>query len=167
MFYLPILYYPTKREDRATGFLIPTYGSSSLRGQSLHNAFFWAINRSQDATILHDWFSKTGQGVGSEYRYNAGTGDGNIRAYLDDQHATTYTRRATARSSDVPTRRAATRSAAAPTSCCPFNLRARAQRELLLEHRARRRPSTPTSTTRRATSARSAATSSAPGASTR
>ncbi len=91
MFYTPILYYPTKRDGRATGFLMPTYGSSSLRGQAIHNGFFWAINRSQDATILHDWFSKTGQGVGSEYRYNAGSGDGNIRAYLDDQHATTYT----------------------------------------------------------------------------
>ena len=73
MFYLPVLYYPTKQDDRATGFLIPTYGSSTLRGQSLHNAFFWAINRSQDATFMHDWFSKTGQGFGGEYRYNAGT----------------------------------------------------------------------------------------------
>jgi hypothetical protein len=80
MFYTPILYYPTKRDGRATGFLMPTYGSSSLRGQSFHNGFFWAINRSQDATILHDWFSKTGQGLGSEYRYNAGSGDGNISA---------------------------------------------------------------------------------------
>jgi LPS-assembly protein len=91
MFYTPILYYPTKREDRATGLLIPTYGASSLRGQSIHNAFFWAIDRSQDATVMYDWFSKTGQGVGSEYRYNLGNGDGNIRAYLDDQHAATYT----------------------------------------------------------------------------
>ena len=70
MLYVPVLYYPTKKEDRATGFLIPTYGASSLRGQSIHNAFFWAINRSQDATFLHDWFSKAGQGVGGEYRYN-------------------------------------------------------------------------------------------------
>src|SRR4029077_3900955 len=78
MLYLPILYYPTKREDRATGFLLPAYGSSTLRGQTFHNAFFWAINRSQDATIMHDWFSKTGQGVGTEYRYNMGAGnDGN------------------------------------------------------------------------------------------
>jgi Organic solvent tolerance protein OstA len=91
MFYLPVLYYPTKKEDRATGFLIPTYGASSLRGQSIHNAFFWAIDRSQDATILHDWFSKTGQGVGTEYRYNFGqVADGNIRAYLLDQHASSY-----------------------------------------------------------------------------
>ena len=92
MFYTPILYYPTKREDRATGFLIPTYGSSSLRGQSIHNAFFWAIDRSQDATVMHDWFSKTGQGVGGEYRYNFGAGtDGNFRSYFRDQQAATYT----------------------------------------------------------------------------
>src|SRR4029077_13033209 len=90
MFYTPILYYPTKREDRATGILMPTYGSSTLRGQSFHNGFFWAINRSQDATILHDYFSKTGQGFGSEYRYNAGTGDGSIAAHVDDTKPTTY-----------------------------------------------------------------------------
>lgn len=90
LFYLPVLYYPTKREDRATGFLLPTYGTSTLQGHSIHNAFFWAINRSQDATILHDWFSKTGQGVGTEYRYNFGGGsDGILRAHLLDQHATT------------------------------------------------------------------------------
>ena len=90
MFYTPILYYPTKREDRATGFLMPTYGSSSLRGQSIHNGFFWAIDRSQDATFVHDYSSKTGQGVGTEYRYNVGTGDGNIRGYLDNKHDATY-----------------------------------------------------------------------------
>ena len=91
MLYLPILYYPTKREDRATGFLIPTYGTSSLRGQSIHDAFFWVINRSQDATIMHDWYSKTGQGVGSEYRYNFGPGaNGNLLASMLDEHSTTY-----------------------------------------------------------------------------
>jgi len=92
MFYLPVLYYPTKRDDRATGFLIPTYGTSTLRGQSIHNAFFWAINRSQDATFMHDWFSKTGQGYTGEYRYNYGQGtDGTFRANLLNTHETTYT----------------------------------------------------------------------------
>jgi LPS-assembly protein len=92
LLYLPIMYYPTKHGDRATGFLIPTLGFSSLRGTSLHNAFFWAINRSQDATFFHDYFSKTGQGYGSEYRYNYGRGtDGDIRAYFLDQHEATYT----------------------------------------------------------------------------
>ena len=92
LFYLPILYYPTKKEDRATGFLLPTYGSSTLRGQQLHNAFFWAINRSQDATITHDWYSKTGQGAGTEYRYDFGGGSiGNLRAHLDQQTTTDLT----------------------------------------------------------------------------
>jgi LPS-assembly protein len=91
LLYLPVMYYPTKHGDRATGFLIPTIGLSSLRGTSLHNAFFWAINRSQDATLFHDWFSKTGQGYGSEYRYNYGrSGDGDFRGYVLDQHEATY-----------------------------------------------------------------------------
>jgi LPS-assembly protein len=91
MLYTPFLYYPTKRDDRATGFLIPTYGNSTIKGHSLHDAFFWAINRSQDATFFHDYFSKTGQGLGSEYRYNMGGGsDGSIRTYWLDQHETSY-----------------------------------------------------------------------------
>src|SRR3954471_856406 len=92
MFYTPILYYPTKREPRSTGILIPTYGTSTIRGQTLHNAFFWAINRSQDVTFLHDWYATTGQGVGGEYRYNYGNGtDGNFNAHWLDQKETTYT----------------------------------------------------------------------------
>jgi LPS-assembly protein len=82
VFYLPILYYPIQGDDRATGFLLPTYGRSTYRGQSLSNAFFWAINRSQDMTLFHDWYTKTGQGVGSEYRYVAAPGsEGQLRAY--------------------------------------------------------------------------------------
>ena len=80
--YLPILYYPIKEDERATGFLLPTYGTSSLRGQAVSNAFFWAIGRSQDATFFHDWFTRTGQGVGAEYRYVANGGSyGTFRYY--------------------------------------------------------------------------------------
>ena len=81
LLYLPIMYYPTKQDERATGFLIPTYGTSSVLGQSIHNAFFWAIDRSQDLTIQHEWFSTLGQGLGGEYRYDWGRGDaGSISA---------------------------------------------------------------------------------------
>lgn len=87
MFYLPVMYYPTNEDDRATGFLIPTYGMSSVRGQSISNGFFWAIDRSRDLTLVHDWYSQTGQGTGAEYRYDVGGGsDGTLRAYtLDEQ----------------------------------------------------------------------------------
>jgi LPS-assembly protein len=91
MLYVPLLIYPTKKEDRATGFLIPTYGSSTLRGQQIHNAFFWAIDRSQDATFMHEYYSKIGQGATGEYRYNFGAGsDGVFSAHLLDQHEATY-----------------------------------------------------------------------------
>ncbi len=92
MLYTPILFYPTKRENRATGILLPTYGTSTLRGQSLHNAFFWAIDRSQDATFMHDWYATTGQGLGGEYRYNYGGGtDGTMAVHWLDQKEATYT----------------------------------------------------------------------------
>lgn len=85
--YLPVLYYPIQDDDRATGFLIPVYGASTLKGQSISNAFFWAIGRSHDATFFHDWFSKTGQGLGGEYRYIAGAGSsGNLQTYWLDEH---------------------------------------------------------------------------------
>jgi LPS-assembly protein len=87
LFYLPVLYYPLKAGERATGFLLPTYGTSTFRGQSLSNAFFWAIGRSQDATIFHDWFTRTGQGTGAEYRWIAdGASYGTFRFYALKQH---------------------------------------------------------------------------------
>jgi LPS-assembly protein len=90
--YLPILYYPIQDDDRATGFLIPVYGASTLKGQSISNAFFWAIGRSHDATFFHDWFSKTGQGLGGEYRYVAGPGStGTFHTYWLDEHAADIT----------------------------------------------------------------------------
>ncbi|MGH9201542.1 MAG: LPS-assembly protein LptD, partial [Vicinamibacterales bacterium] len=91
VFYLPILYYPIQSDDRATGFLLPTYGRSTYRGQSVSNAFFWAINRSQDMTLYHDWYTKTGQGAGAEYRYAAAPGaQGFIETYwLREKETTT------------------------------------------------------------------------------
>jgi LPS-assembly protein len=92
LLYLPIIYYPIKKDDRATGFLLPMYGTSTFRGQTLSNAFFWAISRSQDATFMHDWYSKTGQGLGTEYRYIRGpASSGNLRFYFLKEHEYTIT----------------------------------------------------------------------------
>ena len=92
LFYLPILYYPIQQDDRATGILMPTYGASTIRGQSISNAFFWAINRSHDATLFHDLFTSTGQAYGGEYRYVAGPGSqGNAETYFLNERETTLT----------------------------------------------------------------------------
>jgi LPS-assembly protein len=91
VFYLPIVYYPIQDDERATGFLMPTYGGSRLRGQALSNGFFWAIGRSHDATFAHDWFSRAGHGYGGEYRYVAGpSSSGDIRVRRFHQKEATY-----------------------------------------------------------------------------
>ena len=90
--YLPMIYYPIRDDQRSTGFLLPTYGTSTVRGQAVSNAFFWAINRSTDATIFHDWFTNTGQGAGAEYRYVASAAStGDVRFYRFAQKTATFT----------------------------------------------------------------------------
>jgi LPS-assembly protein len=82
LLYVPVFYFPIREDNRATGFLMPTYGSSTFRGFTLSNAFFWAINRSADATIYHDWFTRSGQGIGADFRYVGHRGSaGNVRFY--------------------------------------------------------------------------------------
>ena len=89
MLYLPFFYYPIQEDGRATGFLMPSYGSSSFRGFTLSNAFFWAISRSQDATLYHDWFTSSGQGFGADYRFIGGTNSqGDARFYMIREKAT-------------------------------------------------------------------------------
>ena len=83
LLYLPIFYYPIQEDARATGFLMPAYGTSTFRGFTLSNAFFWAINRSSDLTAYHDWFMQSGQGAGLDYRYVGDRGaQGNARFYM-------------------------------------------------------------------------------------
>ncbi len=69
MFYVPVMYYPINKENRATGFLMPKYGSSTAGGSFLGNAFFWAIDRSQDATFYDTWYAKAGHSLGTQYRF--------------------------------------------------------------------------------------------------
>ncbi len=91
VFYLPAMYYPINKEDRATGFLLPIYGASDIKGQTLNNAFFWAINRSHDATLYHSYYSKTGQGFGGDYRYIQGPGSsGNVQTSVLREHEAAY-----------------------------------------------------------------------------
>jgi LPS-assembly protein len=88
VFYLPMIYYPIQKDDRATGVLMPMYGSSLVQGQTISNAFFWAIDRSQDATIFHDWMFSRGNGLGAEYRYMFGPqAQGDIKYYWLDEKA--------------------------------------------------------------------------------
>src|SRR4029079_9254833 len=63
---------------------------TEANGHSIGNHFFWAINRSQDFTFTHDWFSKVGEGFGGEYRYALNGGTGRADTYFLDKHEVAY-----------------------------------------------------------------------------
>jgi LPS-assembly protein len=71
VFYLPLLYYPIREDQRSTGFLFPHFGHSSLKGYEVGTGFFWAMGRSFDQTFYADHYSKIGWGFGHEFRYMA------------------------------------------------------------------------------------------------
>jgi len=60
LFYAPLFYKSLKKEPRKSGFLIPNAGRSSLRGTMLGAGYYWAINRSYDATYRAQYFSNVG-----------------------------------------------------------------------------------------------------------
>jgi LPS-assembly protein len=66
--YLPFATLPAERLPRQSGFLIPNIGTSSIKGVILGESFFWAINRSMDAHIGAEYFSKRGWSPQGEFR---------------------------------------------------------------------------------------------------
>lgn len=70
------------RKERQTGFLFPTFGSSSRLGTYAEIPFFWAINDSQDLTLTFDFYGDRGIGLTAEYRYVLSpTAGGTARAF--------------------------------------------------------------------------------------
>ncbi|MSQ47424.1 MAG: LPS-assembly protein LptD [Deltaproteobacteria bacterium] len=70
---LPLLYVPYAfvpvRTDRQSGFLFPNYGFSSKRGFVWQQPFYWAINKSYDATVTTDLETAARIGAWGEFRY--------------------------------------------------------------------------------------------------
>jgi LPS-assembly protein len=66
--YLPFAEHPVENVGRQTGFLIPTGGQSTSKGIIFGESFFWAINRSMDATIGAEYFSKRGFAQHANFR---------------------------------------------------------------------------------------------------
>jgi|SRR5580658_928946 LPS-assembly protein len=80
---LPVLYFPyathpVDREARETGFLVPSGGRSSTNGNEIGEAFYWVINRSLDAIIGAEYFSKRGWSQRGEFRVRPGE-----QSYID------------------------------------------------------------------------------------
>jgi LPS-assembly protein len=68
VFYFPYIAVPSADRQRATGFLRPSTSTSTTKGRSVSEAFYWAINRSADATITGEYFSKRGAAAAVDFR---------------------------------------------------------------------------------------------------
>jgi LPS-assembly protein len=60
LFYAPYFYKSLEREPRKSGFLTPNLGNSSRRGKMVGAGYYWAINRSYDATYRTQYFTQRG-----------------------------------------------------------------------------------------------------------
>jgi LPS-assembly protein len=60
VFYFPFVALPVQKEQRHTGLLIPSFGNSSTKGMIAGESVFWAFNRSTDATLGAEYYSKRG-----------------------------------------------------------------------------------------------------------
>ena len=68
IFYFPYATHPVSREARESGFLVPSGGRSSTNGTEVGDEFYWVINRSMDATVGGEYFSKRGFSQRGEFR---------------------------------------------------------------------------------------------------
>ncbi len=70
---IPVLYMPyasisISKKDRSSGFLLPSSGSSSIKGRTVQLGYFQTLGRSADLLLRTDIFSRRGVGLGFDFR---------------------------------------------------------------------------------------------------
>jgi LPS-assembly protein len=60
VFYFPFVTHPVQKEQRQTGLLIPSFGNSSSKGLIAGDSVYWVLNRSMDALVGAEYYSKRG-----------------------------------------------------------------------------------------------------------
>jgi LPS-assembly protein len=76
--YLPYASVSIKRQDRASGFLTPTFSGSGNKGFRVSNAYYQTLGRSADVTLRNDIYTRRGIGLGADVRTRA-----NSRSFLN------------------------------------------------------------------------------------
>jgi|SRR5215831_4542553 len=66
--YFPYVTHPVQKQERQSGFLIPSIGNSSRKGLIIGDSVYWAINRSMDLTLGAEYYSIRGWSQRAEYR---------------------------------------------------------------------------------------------------
>ena len=68
VFYFPFARHAVEKLPRESGFLTPIWGTSNIKGIIFGDAFYWAINRSMDATIGAQYWSAVGWAQHARFR---------------------------------------------------------------------------------------------------
>jgi LPS-assembly protein len=68
VFYFPYVTHPVQKEERQSGLLIPSFGNSSTKGLIAGDSLYWVFNRSADATVGAEYYSKRGWAQRGEFR---------------------------------------------------------------------------------------------------
>ncbi|HYK48689.1 MAG TPA: putative LPS assembly protein LptD, partial [Terriglobales bacterium] len=66
--YFPFVTHPVQKQQRQSGFLIPSFGNSSRKGKIIGESVYLALNRSMDITIGAEYYSKRGWSQRGEFR---------------------------------------------------------------------------------------------------
>jgi LPS-assembly protein len=68
VFYFPYVTHPVQKQQRQSGLLIPSFGNSSTKGKIAGESAYWVFNRSMDATVGAEYYSKRGWSQRGEFR---------------------------------------------------------------------------------------------------
>jgi LPS-assembly protein len=66
--YFPVATTPAEKLGRQSGFVVPTFGTSNTKGTIVGDNYYWAINRSMDATVGGQYMSKIGWMLIDDFR---------------------------------------------------------------------------------------------------
>jgi LPS-assembly protein len=77
--YLPYVTHPVDADARQSGLLLPVAGTSSTKGTVVGESIYLVINRSMDATLGTQYFSKRGWSPSGDFRYR-GRGEDFVNA---------------------------------------------------------------------------------------
>jgi LPS-assembly protein len=68
VFYFPFVTHPVQKQQRQSGLMIPSFGNSSTKGKIAGESVYLVFDRSMDATIGAEYFSKRGWFQRAEFR---------------------------------------------------------------------------------------------------
>lgn len=84
VFYMPWIQFPLG-DERRSGLLMPSIGSSNSRGTEVNLPFYWNITSNHDAILTPQYMSDRGTMLSTEYRYLTKSSTGQIDVeYLDN-----------------------------------------------------------------------------------